>query len=73
MDVEQAIEKAEELYKTFKTVLYSELPATFVVRNNVIKECAKACCDKICNAVVGGIGNVQYNFYQEVKKQIDLL
>jgi hypothetical protein len=62
-------EKAKEFYNTFKTVL--QVNDMRAEANPFVKECAKACCDKLCNEVTGN--KDKYDYYKAVRNAIDVL
>lgn len=65
----EAKERANEFYNTFKTAL--QVNDMRIGANPFVKECAKACCDKLCNEVTGN--KEKYDYYKEVRSEIDKL
>lgn len=62
-------EKAKELYNTFESAIFKNGNPNNIKQH--IKECAKACCDKLINESTGN--KTRMDFYREVKQAIQAL
>ena len=68
-------EKAEELIKSMDVIHYTKLNKGSIpvsMHNDQIKQCALICVDEILEAVTT-IADKKYEYYQEVKTEIEKL
>jgi hypothetical protein len=64
-------EKAEEIFNKYANAIYQR--ALTVMQYEVCKECALIAVDEILDTIKWCIGDSQVEYWQEVKKEIELL